>query len=60
MGYSIKRHEVDRLLNVLVPLGWELMDEKYQDKEVTLIIRRKFSDEQLKASGELKFPSSPQ
>jgi hypothetical protein len=60
MVYSIKRHEVDRLLNVLVPLGWELIDEKYGDKEVTLTIHKKFSDELLKAAGELKFPSSPQ
>ncbi len=60
MAYSIKKHEVDRLLNVLVPLGWELIDEKYGDKEVTLIIKKKFSDELLKAAGELNFPSSPQ
>lgn len=60
MAYSIKRHEVDRLLNVLVVLGWELIDEKYEDKEVTLVVRKRFSDELLKASGELNFPSSPQ
>lgn len=60
MAYSIKRHEVDRLCNVLVQLGWELVDEKYEDKEVTLIIHKRFSDELLKASGELNFPSSPQ
>jgi len=60
MAYSIKRHEVDRLLNVLVVLGWELVDEKYEDKEITLVIHKKFSDELLKASGELNFPSPPQ
>lgn len=60
MAYSIKKYEVDRLLNVLVPLGWTIKDEKYEDKAVELVIRREFSDELLKASGELNFPSSPQ
>jgi hypothetical protein len=60
MTYSIKRHEVDRLCNVLVQLGWEIIDEKYGDKEVTLVIQRRFSDELLKASGELNLPSPPQ
>ncbi len=60
MAYSIKKHEVDRLLNVLVPLGWELIEERYENKGITLVIHKELSDELLKAAGELKFPSSPQ
>lgn len=60
MPYSIKKHEVDRLLNVLVPLGWELKEERYENTGVTLVIHRELSPELLKASGELDLPSSPQ
>jgi hypothetical protein len=60
MAYSIKRHEVDRLLNVLVVLGWELIEEIEEEKGMKLVIRKTFSDELLKAAGEFKFPSSPQ
>lgn len=60
MVYSIKKHEVDRLLNVLVPLGWELKEEHYESTGVTLVIHRELSQELLAAAGELKFPSSPQ
>lgn len=60
MAYSIKKHEVDRLMNVLVPLGWMLVDEQREMKAVTLVIRKEFSDELLRAAGELDLPSSPQ
>lgn len=40
MDDSIKRHEVDRLLNFIVPLGWELKEEKYDSKGVTVTLRR--------------------
>jgi len=60
MNYSIKRHEVDRLLNVLVPLGWELVEERYEEEGITLVIHNQISKELLKAAGELKYPSSPQ
>ena len=60
MAYSIKKHEVDRLLNVLVPLGWELKEERYDNGGITLVIHKELSAELLKASGELKYPSSPQ
>lgn len=46
-AYSIKNHEVDRLLNVLVLLGWELKEEKYDDTGITLTIRRDLSPELL-------------
>lgn len=60
MGYSIKRHEVDRLLNVLVPLGWELKEERNENGGVTLVIHKEISQELLAASGELDKASSPQ
>lgn len=60
MGYSIKRHEVDRLNNVLVALGWELIEERYENGGVTLVIHKEISKELLKASGELDKLSSPQ
>ena len=60
MAYSIKKHEVDRLLNVLVMLGWELREERYENRGITLLIHKELSEELLKASGELEKMSSPQ
>ena len=59
MVYSIKRHEVDRLLNVLVALGWELKVESYEDRGILLVIHKELGDELLKASGEVEKKSSP-
>jgi len=60
MAYSIKKHEVDRLLNVLVALGWELIEEKYEPTGIRLVIHKELSSELLAAAGELVLPSSPQ
>lgn len=60
MVYSIKKHEVDRLLNVLVVLGWEIKDERYENGGITLLIHKELSREILLASGELDKMSSPQ
>lgn len=60
MAYSIKKHEVDRLLNVLVPLGWTLVEERYENGGITLVIHKELSRELLAASGELEKTSSPQ
>jgi hypothetical protein len=60
MAYSIKKHEVDRLLNVLVPLGWTLVEERYENGGITLLIHKELSRELLAASGELEKMSSPQ
>ena len=60
MPFSIKRHEVDRLLNVLVALGWELKEERYENGGIMLVIHKEISPELLKASGELEKISSPQ
>ncbi len=60
MAYSIKKHEVDRLLNVSVVLGWTLVDEKYENLAVEVTLRREISPELAAASGELEVKSSPQ
>jgi len=60
MAYSIKKHEVDRLLNVAVALGWSLEEESYAGPEITVRLVRKLSPELLKAAGELDVPSGPQ
>ncbi len=60
MAYSIKKHEVDRLMNVLVPLGWELKEERYENRGITLVIHKELSEELLRAAGELEKGSRPQ
>ena len=60
MADSIKRHEVDRLLNVLVVLGWELKEERYENRGITLVIHRELPEALLLAAGELEKLSSPQ
>jgi hypothetical protein len=60
VAYSIKRHEVDRLATVLVALGWEIKEERYENRGITLVVHRELSEELLKAAGELDYPSSPQ
>lgn len=47
-------------MNVLVQLGWELKDERYENRGITLVIHRELSEELLRASGELDKVSSPQ
>lgn len=60
MAYSIKKHEVDRLMNVLVVLGWELKQEIYENGGIMLHIHKELSPELLKAAGELEKMSPPQ
>ena len=60
MAYSIKKHEVDRVMNVLVALGWELKEERYENKGITIVIHKELSEELLKAAGELEKGSVPQ
>jgi hypothetical protein len=59
MSYSIKKNEVDRLLNVLVALGWSLVEERYENGGITLVIHKELSKALLKAAGELNLPSFP-
>jgi hypothetical protein len=58
MSDQIKKHEVDRLLNVTVVLGWELKEEKYDFTGVTVVLRRDLSPGLLAAESKLS-PSSP-
>jgi Rps23 Pro-64 3,4-dihydroxylase Tpa1-like proline 4-hydroxylase len=60
MAYSIKKHEVDRLVSFTVALGWVLVDEVHEEKAVNVTLRREFSDELLRAAGEIDVRSSPQ
>lgn len=60
MAYSIKKHEVDRVMNVLVALGWTLIEERYENKGVTIVVHKELSEELLKAAGELEKGSGPQ
>jgi hypothetical protein len=60
MAYSIKKHEVDRLLNVAVALGWTLEQESSAGSEITVKLVKKLSPELMKAAGELNIPSEPQ
>ena len=60
MAYSIKKHEVDRVMNVLVALGWSLIEERYENRGVTIVVHKELSEELLKAAGELEKGSVPQ
>ena len=60
MAYSIKKHEVDRAMNVLVALGWSLVEERYENSGVTIVVHKELSEELLKAAGELEKASGPQ
>jgi hypothetical protein len=52
LAYSIKKHEVDRLLNVLIMLGWELREEKHEERGITLVIHRELSEGLVMADAE--------
>ena len=60
MGYSIKVHEVDALLNVVIMLGWELKEESSDNGGITVKLYKKISNELLAASGELEKTFSPE
>jgi len=60
MAYSIKKHEIDRLMNVAVVLGWELVQEIYLDDGVKVELKRIIPKELLDLEVDLNIPSSPQ
>lgn len=60
MVYSIKKHEVDRLLNISVVLGWELKREILEGNGITVELHKDLSEDLIKAAGELDIPSPPQ
>jgi hypothetical protein len=60
MAGALKKHEVDRLMNVAVVLGWELVQVIYLEDGVKVEIKRTLSPELLKLDVDLDIPSSPQ
>lgn len=60
MAYSIKKHEVDRLMNVAVVLGWELVQEIYLEDGVKVELKRTLTPELLALDIDLNIPASPQ
>jgi hypothetical protein len=60
MAGALKKHEIDRLMNVAVVLGWELVQEIYLEDGVKVELKRTLSPELLKLDVDLDIPSSPQ
>jgi len=60
MGGQYKRHEVDRLMNVAVVLGWELVQEIFLEDGVKVELKRVLSPELLALDVDLDIPASPQ
>jgi hypothetical protein len=60
MAGALKKHEVERLMNVAVVLGWELVQEVYLDDGVKVELKRTLSPELLKLDVDLEIPASPQ
>jgi hypothetical protein len=60
MAHKLRKHEVDRLLNVAVALGWTLKQEKYTDNGVVIELERILSPELMKLEQDLDIPSGPQ
>ena len=60
MAYSIKKHEVDRLMNVAVVLGWELVQEVFLEDGVKVELKRTLTPELLALDVDLNIPASPQ
>jgi hypothetical protein len=60
MAGALKKHEVDRLMNVAVVLGWELVQEIYLEDGVKVELKRTLSPELLRLDVDLDIPSSPQ
>jgi len=60
MAHKLKKHEVERLMNVAVVLGWELVQEIYLEDSVRVELKRTLSPELLKVDQDLNIPSTPQ
>ncbi len=60
MAGALKKHEVDRLMNVAVVLGWELVQEVYLEDGVKVELKRTLPPELLKLDVDLDIPSVPQ
>jgi len=60
MAGKLKQHEVDRLMNVAVVLGWELVQVVYLEDGVKVEIKRTLTPELLRLDADLDIPSVPQ
>lgn len=60
MAGALKRHEVDRLMNVAVVLGWELVQEIFLEDGVKVELKRILSPELVELDKDLDIPSVPQ
>jgi len=60
MSSAIKRHEVDRLMNVAVVLGWELVQEIFLADGVKVELKRVLPPELLELDIDLDIPAAPQ
>lgn len=60
MAGAVKKHEVDRLMNVAVVLGWELVQEIYLEDGVKVELKRTLPPELLRLDVDLDIPASPQ
>jgi len=60
MAGQLKRHEIDRLMNVAVVLGWELVQEVFLEDGVKVELKRTLPPELLKLDVDLDIPASPQ
>jgi hypothetical protein len=53
------KHEVDRLCNVLVVLGWRRVEDSFEGNKIRVVVERVLPPELLKAAGlnsDLSFP----
>jgi len=60
MAGKLKRHEIDRLMNVAVVLGWELVQEVFLEDGVKVELKRTLTPELLRLDVDLDIPSSAQ
>jgi len=60
MAGKLKRHEIDRLMNVAVVLGWELVQEVFLEDGVQVVLKRTLSPELLRLEVDLDIAASPQ
>ena len=59
MAYTIFDHEIQRLAALVRAIGWQIKGQRIEEKGVTLVIHREFSDALLKAAGVPKMPLTP-
>jgi len=60
MAGALKRHEIDRLMNVAVVLGWELVQEVFLEDGVKVELKRVLPPELLRLDVDLDIPASAQ